>query len=147
MLDFDAPIVPGESAAGIRVGSRIAELPADVLARFTVERRVNPCLPNAVLTVYRSDAITLTVENRVIDQVEVRGGYRGRLKGAIGIGSTVAEVEDCVGPVIADDEDNLCIDGLSGLVFELAGAVERDIPAGDPILRPLPIRRIFVYRT
>lgn len=146
MLDLDAPIIPGEGAAGIRVGSRIAELPADVLARFSVERRVNPCLPNAVLTLYRSDAVTLTVENRVIDQIEMHGDYRGRLRGAVGIGSTVAEVEARIGPVIKDGEDNLSIHDISGLCFEVDGVLDHSTPADDPILRPLPIKRIFVYR-
>lgn len=146
MLDLDAPIVPGESAAGIRVGSRVTDLPADVLARFTVERRVNSCLPNAVMTIYRSDSVNLWVENRVVDQVEVHGGYRGALKDAVGIGSTVAAVEERIGPVAEDDMDNLAIRDLPGLCFGLAGAFGGYAPADDSTSHPLPITQIFVYR-
>ena len=148
-LDLAAPILPGEGAAGLHVGTRITDLPAELLARFSVHRRVNPCVPNAVVTTYRAEGITLFVENRVIDQIAVYGPYHGTLRGprgSIGVGSTVAEVEQRVGPVVEDDEDNLSIEGVTGLCFEVVGAFDRFISADDPILRPLPLKTIFVHR-
>lgn len=148
-LDLDAAILPGVGAAGLRVGMRLAELPSGLLEGFSVERRVNPCLPNAVLTLYRSAAVTLTMENRVIDQIAVHGAYRGTLRGphgSIGLGSTVADVVARIGQLVEDDEDNLSILGVSGLCFEVEGTFERFTPANDPILRPLRLKEIFVHR-
>src|SRR5262249_60096880 len=88
-LDLDAPTLPGEGGAGLHVGARVTNLPLEVLARFIVTRRVNPCLPNAVVTLYRSAAVTLYVENRVIDTIALYGGYRGRLPDRLGLGSAV----------------------------------------------------------
>jgi hypothetical protein len=95
-LDLDAPILPGVGAAGLRVGTRLSELPLGLLEGFSVERRVNPCLPNAVLTLYRSAAVTLYVTNRLIDQIAVAGAYRGALhgpSGSVDLGATVAAIE------------------------------------------------------
>src|SRR5262252_5964147 len=109
-LNPDAPILPGVGAGGFCVGARLFELPREVLARFSiVERCVNPCLPNAVTTLYRSESVTLFVENRVLHQVAVHGGYRGKLFDVIGIGSAVSAVEARIGHVVEDDEDSLSI--------------------------------------
>lgn len=148
-LDLDAPILPGKGAAGLRVGARITTLPAELLARFTIHRCVNSCVPNAVITTYRVDGVTLYVSDRVIDQIAVSTGYRGALNGphgSISIGSTVAEVAARIGAVIEDDDDNLRIAGLSGLCFELEDAFEQYTPTDDPIPRPLPLKSIVVHR-
>jgi hypothetical protein len=148
-LDLAAPILPGEGAAGLRIGTRIPDLPAALLSRFTIHRRVNSCVPNAVLTTYRADGITLYVENRVIDQIAVSGAYHGALSGphgSIGVGSTVAEVEQRIGTVVGDDEGNLSIAGISGLCFDVGATFNHVIPAGDPNLRHLPLKTIFVHR-
>jgi len=152
MLDLDAPIVPGEGAAGLRVGARVADLPPTALASFAVERRVNPCLPNAVLTVYRSPAVTLTVENRVIDQIAVHGGYRGALAGDVRVGCSLAEAEARLGPVAADDLGQLVVRDLPGLRFEVADPVPVAVPAGDvsddeAVSPSAPITAIVVFRT
>jgi hypothetical protein len=117
-LDLDAAILPGVGAAGLRVGMRLAELPSGLLEGFSVERRVNPCLPNAVLTLYRSAAVTLTVENRVIDQIAVHGAYVGTVPGSRGtlvLGESHANVEACFGPLAIDDEGYQIIAELPGL--------------------------------
>src|SRR5258708_34205587 len=107
-LDLDAAILPGVGAAGLRVGMRLAELPSGLLEGFSVERRVNPCLPNAVLTLYRSPAVTLTVENRVIDQIAVPGAYRCIVPGSRGtrgtlvLGEPHANLEPCLRPLPID---------------------------------------------
>jgi hypothetical protein len=148
-LDLDAPILPGVGAAGLRVGTRLSELPPSLLEGFSVERRVNPCLPNAVLTLYRSAAVTLHVENRVIDQIAVSGAYRGTLRGpggSIGLGAAVADVEARIGQVVEDDEDNLSILDLRGLCFAVEGTFARFTSANDPILRLLRLKEIFVHR-
>ncbi len=148
-LDLAAPILPGEGIAGLLVGARLTDLPSELLARFTIQRHVSPCVPNAVQTTYRAGDVTLYVENRVINQIAVTGAYHGTLRGphgSIGLGSTVAEVEQRIGPIVYDDADNLSIAGLSGLCFEVAGSFEHFVPADDPILRPLPLKTIFVHR-
>src|SRR5262249_59304331 len=145
--DLDAPILPGVGAAGFRVGMRMGELSAEVQTRFSVERRVDPCLPNAVVTLYHAESVTLYVENRMIRQVAVHSGYRGRLRGVIGPDSTIAEVETQVGTVVVeDDEVHFSIAGVEGLCLQVKTARDHHPPsAADSIQRPLSIAQIFVY--
>lgn len=149
MLDLDAPIVPGEGAAGIPTSARGSRSCRRTSSRASASSgaSIRACPTNAVLAVYRSDGVYLWVENRVVDQIEAHGDYRGTLRGAVGVGSTVAEVEARIGPVIEDDDGSLAIRDISGSCFEVDGAPDRYTHADDPIPRPRPIKQIFVYRT
>lgn len=111
MLDFDAPIEPGKAAAGVALGDRMERL-GEVgdsrrrglhgLYEFTV---VGP--------------VCVWAKGGVIDQIGVRGGYTGRIEGtAVGIGATIQQVAEEIGPVVEDDEDNLIVADLLGLCFE-----------------------------
>jgi hypothetical protein len=146
MLDLDAPISPGKCAAGLRVGTRVSDLPAEVLAQFTIERRVNACLPNAVLTLYHSDAVTLYVENRIIDTIQVHGGYRGTLGEGIGLGSTVAEIEERLGIVEEHEDACLMLRGVQGLRLVVACRRGERESAGAFVRWRAPIQCISVYR-
>ena len=91
---------------------------------------------------YRSEMVDLWATEDIVDQIGVHGGYRGQLLGRIGIGSTVGDLEQLVGPVAEDDDDNFIVRGTVGLCFEVEGVFSG---AGDPRLLMAPITWFFVY--
>ena len=56
-----------------------------------------------------------------MEQIMVHDGYRGKLMGKIGLGSTIADIERHIGAVEEDEEDNLVIRDFPGLFFEIEG--------------------------
>lgn len=147
-LDLSAPILPGVGAAGLRLGTRVTDLPADLLAQFTLHRQVSSCVPNAVETTYRTSAVTLYVENRVIYQIALTGAYQGALTGphgAISLGATIADAEQRLGPVVFDDQDNLTVAGITGLCLDVDDEIDH-LPIATSELRPMQIKTIFVHR-
>ncbi|MBF6589813.1 MAG: hypothetical protein IVW57_04685 [Ktedonobacterales bacterium] len=122
MLDLDAPIVPGQRAAGIALGARAA----DVLRRagtraFTEEPVINTCVqvPTGILR-YRSAAVDFWAEDGAVIQVMVRGDYRGTIQGKVGIGATLGEAEAALGPIGEDDVGNPSASALPGMSFAVA---------------------------
>ncbi len=111
MIQLDAPILPGERAAGIRVGEPIARL----LEAHQPEAHV-PLQEGRER--FHFGPVWVWAENGRITQVGVSRGYSGRLAGRIGIGSTVRDVERLIGPIGEDDEDNLVVVGSPGWCFE-----------------------------
>jgi hypothetical protein len=111
MIDSNAPIVPGKSAAGISIGDGISELLATA-----------PTLSRAKLSgteTYDLGAIKVWADDGVITQICVCSGYGGVLEPGIRIGSTIAEVEKGFGrSVVEDDEDNLVVPDSPGWCFE-----------------------------
>ena len=85
MIDLDAPIVPGKSAAGVFIGSVVNELFARVDHSTT-----------KLSSGERHDLGTVKVwaEDGVITQIGVYSGYRGVLQPGIRVGSTISDVEE-----------------------------------------------------
>ena len=111
MIDLDAPIVPGKSAAGVLVGTAVSELLSTVGAHTITK------LSGAE----RHDLgmVKVWVEGGVITQVGVYSGYRGMLQPDIRVGSTISEVEESFGcSVQEDEEDNLVVPTSPGWSFE-----------------------------
>ena len=110
-FDLDAPIVPGEAAAGVRVGDE---------ARDIVESTGLPLLedPPDRMRVYTFGSVLLWVKGARVQQIGVVQRYRGRIQDKIGLGSTIAEVESALGTVIEDDEDYLVVPAVPGWSFE-----------------------------
>lgn len=106
MLNGDEPIIPGIGAAGIRIGASLAS----VLGNAASEQ---PSRPK-----YELGAVTFWAREGRIDQIGVTSGYRGKIAGQIGVGSTLAELQSAFGPVTEDDEDNLVVESLPGCCFE-----------------------------
>jgi hypothetical protein len=131
VLDLGAPIHPGIGAAGVAIGQSADELPAP-LSR--VQLRDGVRLDYACVSVWLKDA-------RVV-QVGVRQGYSGSVRYCIGIGSTVGEVGQLLGPVHEDFEDDLVVLGVPGLCFETS--IWRGERLEDN--RDAPITGIFVFR-
>jgi hypothetical protein len=113
MLDLDAPIVPGVGAAGLTLGDDVAKL----LALRTPASIAT--LPGTGRTRRDFGPISVWEARGRIERIRVSEGYRGRLDGIIGIGTTIADVERHFGkPVEEDEEDNLVVQGLDGWCFE-----------------------------
>ncbi len=121
-MNLDDVIVPGESAAGIRVGQRINQV-------LAMEGSVEAERFHGVEK-YVFGAVTLWARDGLITQVGVRSPYSGKLASGIGIGSTLGEVETAVGRVGQDGEDNLVVPTSPGWCFEtevwLRGKSARD---------------------
>jgi hypothetical protein len=109
--DLRASIVPGFSSAGIEIGSRIEDLFSQSQPGGT-ERRSEYLVHDFV-------SVKVWSLNGLVIQIGVYQGYRGTLDHKIGIGSSIAEVEDwCRCQVVENDEDNLIAMGWPGLSFE-----------------------------
>jgi hypothetical protein len=111
MIDNDAPIVPGKSAAGIFVGGLVSELLATDPTRSTTKLSDSEAHDLGAIKVWANDGI--------ITQIGVYSGYRGVLEPGVRIGSTIADVEEhfrC--SVEEDEEDNLVVPNSPGWSFE-----------------------------
>jgi hypothetical protein len=110
-IDLDAPIVPGQSAAGLIIGSDVTP----VLGGAQADNVENL----AGITVYDFGPVRVWCSGMTIDQVGVRAGYRGYLNGSIRIGDSVSDVERLFcRQVQEDDEDNLVVPEFPGWCFE-----------------------------
>jgi hypothetical protein len=111
MIDIDAPIVPGKSAAGLSIGGLVSELLVTVRPRSTT----------TLSSGERHDlgAIRVWAKEGVITQIGVYSGCWGVLQPGIRIGSTIADVEDSFGSSVQEDEeDNLVVPDSPGWCFE-----------------------------
>ncbi len=133
MFDIKAAIEPGQSAAGVRLGTSVR----DILSRGE---------PLQVDKFRQTDKlifpfVTLWVRDGRIQQVSVQAPYEGKIAGAIGIGSTIHDVEQALGPVVQDREDNLAVTGSPGWCFETV----RWTAGGSRSNRQAAIAEIFVF--
>ncbi len=140
-MNIEAPIIPGVSAAGIQLGSPIEEVLKEQNHHFISEEVVNPFVPVPTTTRYRSAMVDLWVKNGIVNQIMVHVGYRGKLMGTIGLGSTIADIARHIGAWEEDEEDNLVIRDLPGVGFEIEGYFP-DLK--DPAFRFAPIKEISV---
>ncbi len=111
MIDLDAPIVPGRSAAGVFVGTAVSELLSTVGAHTITK----------LSSVERHDLGVVKVwpKDGVITQVGVYSGYRGMVQPGIRVGSTISEVEESFRCSVQEDEsDNLIVPTSPGWYFE-----------------------------
>lgn len=143
-MDNTAPIIPGQSAAGIIIGSPIETILKDQRIHFRAEEVRNPCVVSAFpLVRYRSPMVDLWVRTGIIDQIMVHSGYAGKLRGIIGLGSTIADIETQIGLWGEDEEDNLVIQNLPGFCFTVEGSFSG---LDDPALRHAKIEEMYVFR-
>jgi hypothetical protein len=110
-IDLDAPIIPGAAAAGIQIGDDITK----VLA-FAMPDERDELIE---FTIHHFGPVKVWSSSNTVNQIGVFEGYRGALNHHIRIGSTIAEVQDCFGrDVKEDDEDNLVLVDYPGFCFE-----------------------------
>ena len=143
MLDLDAPILPGLGAAGIRLGDRLEDVLRACAGHFTEARVGSACLCDPwSASVFRSASVDLSHRDGHISQITVHDSYRVRLRGAVGLGSTPAEIARAIGPWEEVDADIYGIASLPGLAFGVEGWF---VTAEHPGLRDAPIREIAVF--
>lgn len=142
-MDKTAPLIPGKSAAGIRIGSSIERVLQDQGTHFLAEEVQHPFFPRTVpLMRYRSAMVDLWIKAGIINQIMVHDGYAGKLLESIGLGSTIADIEAHIGPCEEDEEDNLVIQHLPGFCFVVEGLFSS---LNDPAFRRAPIRQMYVF--
>lgn len=111
MIDHEAPIVPGKSAAGISIGGLVSELIATAPTRSMTKLSSGETHDLGAIKVWANDG--------VITQIGVYSGYRGVLEPGVRIGSTLADVEERFGCSVEEDEaDNLVVPNSPGWCFE-----------------------------
>ncbi len=137
-MNIDAPIVPGESTAGIQLDSPIEEV-LNVHKNSFSSREILKY--SHTITRYRSAMVDLWVRDGIVYQIMVHVGYRGKLMDKIGLGSTIADIERHIGAVEEDEEDNLVIRDCPGVGFEIEGYFPG---LKDPAFRHAPIKGIYV---
>jgi hypothetical protein len=114
MIDDTAPIVPGQSAAGISVGGLVRKFLATAPMASTTKLSSGERHDLGIVKVWANDG--------VITQIGVYSGYEGVLKSGIRIGSTIAEVEEYFACSVEEDEDdNLVVPNSPGWCFETEG--------------------------
>ena|ERR1700682_1216874 len=133
-MNLDDVIVPGESAAGIRVGQRINQILA---TEGSVEAERFHGIEKYVFA-----GVTLWVREGLITQVGVRAPYGGKLPQGIGIGSTIGEVESAIGRIGEDNSDNLVVLTSPGWCFETEVWLRGKSPREN---RSARITEIFVF--
>jgi hypothetical protein len=134
MFDLNAPIIPGESAAGVRIGQPIEDILAWKSPDAVVE--IHSC------TKFEFGVVHLWVENGKVSQVGVCAGYRGSLMQGLGIGSTLGDIQSSFGPVVEDEDDNLIVEGRPGWCFETEEWMAGRQPEQNPNAR---VSQIYVF--
>ena len=87
--------------------------------------------------------VDLWVKEGMVHQIMVHDGYRVKLSGIIGLGSTIGDIERYLGVWEEDEEDNLVIRDFPGMCFEIEGYFPN---LKDPTFRFAPIKEIFVFK-
>ena len=135
-INLQAPIIPGESIGSIKVKTNINQV--ENFNSFEQERVINKYFPDLDLIIYKTDSVSFWVKKGFITQIMAHGNYEGKLFDLIGIGSTINDIEKLIDPVDEDNEDNLIIEGIKGLCFEVRLPPDND-------LNSTPIAEIFVF--
>jgi hypothetical protein len=149
MIDLDAPILPGQAAAGITLGAPAAEALRGGDGLFTTEEIISACIqaPSGVAR-YRSAHVDFWATDGIVTRVMVHGHYRGTLRATIGLGAAPAEVAARIGMPYADESDalhTLLIDGAPGVGLAIATPARRATDLHDPLVWHAPIAAIYVF--
>jgi len=101
VLNLDAEIVPGVSAAGITIGQSVAAI-LKANSPDSIEQRIG-CRVLKFGSVWAFEKYNAlwggddTGTTGVVDQVCVHAGYRGKIAGSLGIGSRLSDIEAALG--------------------------------------------------
>jgi hypothetical protein len=122
MIDLDAPIIPGESAAGLRIGQPQQQILA------LQPKRTEP-LHNCIK--YDFGAVAVWVARKKVSQIGLVKGYRGAFAMApdVRVGCTLLALE-ALGEIDVDEDDNTVVSGLAGVVFDVTKASGKKSASG-----------------
>ena len=110
MIELCAPIIPGESAAGLHIDQLMSEI-LDQKTPASVKH-----LENVIR--YKFGPVWVWARNNRVDQIGLFHGYQGELPQGIGVGAQMQEVNKTIGDIFEDEEDNLCVVDSPGWCFE-----------------------------
>jgi hypothetical protein len=136
MFDLNAPIVPGNSVAGMTLGAAATA----IIGRATSAHTVVVLAPGHIK--YDFGTVAVWVRGVHIAQIGVFRGYRGLMQGGVGIGSTLSEVQAVMGTISEDDDDNLVVSGSPGWCFETEEWLAGRRPIENPSVR---VTEIYVF--
>jgi hypothetical protein len=140
---YHSPLVPGESAAGIILGSSIETvIKPGTLFQAEEIRSSFVIYPFPVIR-YCSAMVDVWTKAGIITQIMVHDGYAGKLFNVIGLGSTIADIERFIGPCEEDEEDNLIVRDLPGFCFEVEGWFPN---LRDPAFHQARIKEMYVFK-
>ncbi len=144
-INLNAPIVPGKSAAGFRLGILRSEIDKEVMKQFRYQEVKNDYLEAADRTKkYLTDDVILWFEHDTLTQITVMGNYKGLAAKSVGIGNTLGDFEIPFGDVRHDREvsafvfgnlDGMCVESEDGDVNETR----------TDILRGKVVKAIYIY--
>lgn len=115
MIDLNAPIVPGKSAAGVVLGTNISKVIDDHRFSFSASNLDSKTGEMK----YTSNNIVLWTQSEKICQIMVRENYQGLVNGVMGVGTSLNLVRSQLGDTDLDEYDNLVIKGIAGLSIEI----------------------------
>lgn len=111
MIDLNAVIEPGKSAAGLSIGDPVVKLSQP-------DRPTRQTLGDG-FELLDFGPVLVWAKGGVVFQIGVGEGYAGYISGtAIGVGSTIQQIINAIGQVAEDEEDNLILANLPGICFE-----------------------------
>lgn len=139
-----APIVPGESMAGIPLGTSIADI-ADLIEKVCIGEKSFLMLTPLKIQYLLGNSVFVSICLKLgcVESIGVSSGYTGLLEGKIGIGSTLSEAEKILGALEWNRKDpGYWPEDYDGL--ELCIESNEDILLTNP---NVPIAGIRIHRT
>jgi hypothetical protein len=119
MIDLSAPILPGIGAGGIALGANADDIVRDTPDTFRLSFLGSPNIPGKFVVRYRSAPLELWATDAIITRIILREGYTGRIDDAIGIGSTIADLEELDVPWEISEDGTIVLPDLPGVMFTI----------------------------
>ncbi len=136
-IDNKGKIINNSLLAGILICSNIKDIEDEPLNIVKLKNQ----------EIYVFENVKLWVQNGKIIQIGVYNEYQGKMKKSIGLGNSFGELKSLYGKVVEDDEDNLVVENLPGIIFETYD-LWKGIPGNKLVDDNLDsiITEIFVYK-
>ena len=129
-MDLSAPIVPGESAAGITIGDEV--LP---IIRSHSPKRIQQTDTGDVFH-FNDVIIWSSSDRKSVFQIAVFGKYSGTTEEGLKIHMPTSEVADRIGPLYTGEYDEICIKGYAGLGVEVTGESDSEVISHIIVCKP-----------
>ncbi len=116
------------------LGTGAAAIPAIADGRLRPSYFASPNLPEGFVIRHRSAALELWESGGSITRIILREGYRGLIEETIGIGSTLAELEENAGMLEMDEDETITLPDIPGISFTIDTAgTDQENPGEAPI--------------
>lgn len=129
----EGDIIPGERIGEIYLGWDLSKLEAYIGSEYKVEDR-----PKCRVLDIGTAKFWIDKTTNLLTQILVYGDFKGRLAGQIGIGSTLRDVQEKIGPW-REELGVYVLDKVDGVCFEL-----RDDEDWDQLSTPIQYISVFL---